>query len=144
MKKMIAAVLFALIALALQGCGEGSIAHPVVEKKQEGANHAPAVPPYADIEHFPVIATRVVPKSVRAQYELEAKLKLRPVVLGRPLRALNHYRQDNSWRYEEIDVGTVVLVDRFGTIRYKADCWNRLVVEPEFLDRVWIWFREVF
>ncbi len=102
-------------------------------------NHAPTVPQGAELSRFPVVAGEEVPKTAKQEYELEAKLGLRPIVLRTSLKAFNHYRRDNSWRYEEIGKGAIVLVDSTGIIRYKADCWNRLVVERSWLDGFLAW-----
>ena len=112
------------------------VASPVLAAE----NHVSAVPYGTDLAHYPVVALKEVPKTAKQEYELETKLELRPAELRIPLMAFNHYRKDNSWRYEKISEGAIVFVDVNGVIRYKADCWNRLVVvEHSWLDDFLAW-----
>ncbi len=142
-KGIIAALLVILVAV-LSGCSEPSGNRGKQPVFPKGTNHVSVVPPYAEIERFPIVREGEIPKSAKAEYELEAKLGLRPIILRRRVEAQNHYRQDNSWRYEAISEGSIVFVDATGAIRYKADCWNRLIVEPGLFDRFIMWLRERF
>lgn len=60
-----------------------------------------------------------------------ARLELTASVLKAPTVVFNHYRglhgKDGRFVLETLPTGTVVLVDKTGVIRYKADCGNRLV-----------------
>jgi len=144
MAKGIIAALVVILVAVLSGCSEPAGNRGKQPVFPKGVNHVSVVPPYAEIERFSIVREGEIPKSAKAEYEIEAKLGLRPVILKRPIEALNHYRQDNSWRYEAIREGSIVFVDTSGIIRYKADCWNRLVVEPTLSERFLKLLRELF
>ncbi len=85
-----------------------------------------AVADGAEMERYPIFSTNK-PLSVQQIADLE----LHPVKLQEPLVVQNHFRglHDKQGRFvvETLPVGTLVLVDKNGNVRYKADCGNRLV-----------------
>lgn len=85
-----------------------------------------AAPPEAELGYtqFPIY-----PKVLTAAQMV--RLEVTPSSLTAPTVVFNHYRglhgKDGRFVLETLPVGTVVLVDKKGVIRYKADCGNRLV-----------------
>lgn len=60
-----------------------------------------------------------------------ADMHLQPLRLEKPTVVQNHFRrlQGKEGRFviETLSIGTIVLIDENGNIRYKADCGNRLI-----------------
>ena len=83
-----------------------------------------AVPEDAGLVAFPIFP-KVLTMAQMAQWQLTVK------ALSAPTVVYNHFRglHDKNGRFvlETLPVGTIVLVDDKGVIRYKADCGNRLV-----------------
>ncbi len=92
-----------------------------------------AVPADAQLDKFPVMSG---PLSTKQQ----AEMRLAPLFLQKSIVVQNHFRslRDKKGRFvlETLPVDTLVLVDTTGTIRYKADCGNRLVEVPEPVEEV--------
>jgi len=81
-----------------------------------------AIPAKAEISRFPILPG-VLTNAQMAKYDL------RPMMLDSAWTGLNWYRNVRGGRfvYETLPKGTIVLVDKDGVIRYKADCGNRLI-----------------
>lgn len=92
---------------------------------QQGAFAEPAG---AELERFPIKAS---PLTLVEQAELGLSAKR----LEKPVVVQNHFRNIRNGRFvlETLPTGTLVLVDENGTLRYKADCGNRLVEPPNCL-----------
>lgn len=115
MKTFFALFVFALLALApvfAQPTVRGSFAEPVG----------------AEIVRFPIM-----PRPLTLSQQ--AELGLTAIRLDASVVVENHFRnlRDAQGRFvlETLPVGTIVLVDRGGKLRYKADCGNRLVEVPK-------------
>ncbi|MFA7216832.1 MAG: hypothetical protein WC095_02530 [Candidatus Paceibacterota bacterium] len=91
------------------------------------------IPADAEMDKFPVVSG---PLSTRQQ----AEMRLAPHFLRKAIVVQNHFRglRDNKGRFvlETLPANTIVLVDTTGTIRYKADCGNRLVEVPKPVEEV--------
>lgn len=83
-----------------------------------------AEPAGAELSQFPI---KTAPLTLAQQAELGLSAKR----LDNPVVVQNHFRNIRNGRFvlETLPAGTLVLVDKNGTLRYKADCGNRLV-EP--------------
>lgn len=84
-----------------------------------------AEPVGAELDKFPIKTGRL---SAKEQAELGLSVKK----LDKPTVVQNHFRNirptDNGrFVLENLPVGTPVLVDKVGKLRYKADCGNRIV-----------------
>jgi len=87
-----------------------------------------AVPHDAELDKFPLFEKILTVEEM-------TRLSLSPVKIEVPTVVENHYRKlrdkDGRFVLETLPVGTIVLVDKDGVVRYKADCGNRIVVVPE-------------
>lgn len=85
-----------------------------------------AVPKNADLEKYPIFSANR-PLTVMQI----AEMHLHPLKLTSPVVVQNHFRglhgKEGRFVVEELTIGTLVLVDENGNLRYKADCGNRLV-----------------
>lgn len=92
-----------------------------------------ATPANAELDKFPIMPG---PLSTKQQ----AEMRLAPLFLRKAIVVQNHFRglRDKKGRFvlETLPVDTLVLVDTTGTIRYKADCGNRLIEVPEPVEEV--------
>lgn len=83
-------------------------------------------PDGAEMEKFPIFSENKPLSTIQM-----AEMKLSPRKLEAPVVVQNHFRglsnKEGRFVVEKLPVGTVVLVDTDGNIRYKADCGNRLV-----------------
>lgn len=105
--KTLKKIAFILAVLALPAFAQPTICTP---------------PAGANLEKFPL---KQGPLSVVDM----AILGLSPVKLEKVTVVMNHHRnvRGGCWELNTLSVGTVVLVDKSGVIRYKADCGNRIV-----------------
>ncbi len=77
-------------------------------------------PKDAELSKYPVIRDTT---GARAKL-LEMGLRLDTLEVG--WVGLNHVREVGRFAYDSLHAGTLVYVDSAGTLRYKADCFNRL------------------
>lgn len=111
MRNLIFALIFAMLAL------------PALAQRGEFAE-----PAGAELKRFPI---KGAPLTLAEQAELGLSAKK----LEKPVVVQNHFRNIRNGRFvlETLPAGTLVLVDENGTLRYKADCGNRLVEPPNCL-----------
>jgi len=81
-----------------------------------------AEPIGAELDKFPIM-TKPLSVSEQARFGLSAKKLEKSVVVE------NHFRNIRHGRFvlETLPAGTLVLADKDGKLRYKADCGNRIV-----------------
>ena len=91
------------------------------------AQLTPPAPPNAEMDKFPVMPDTL-------SQSMMAVMGLRLDTLEVRWEGFNHFRNVNRFAWDVLPVGTLVLVDPSGTIRYKADCGNRLVELQEIED----------
>lgn len=65
----------------------------------------------------------------------EGKLGLEKRVLVEPLICLNWSNKKGKFILDTLSIGTVVLIDKNGIIRYKVNCGNRLMVMPTTISQ---------
>jgi len=111
MKKLIFVLIFAMLALPTFA-QQGTFAEPTG----------------AELDKFP-IKTSSLSLAEQAELGLSAKKLDAPVVVQ------NYFRNIRSGRFvlETLPAGTLVLIDKKGNLRYKADCGNRLVEIPLYV-----------
>lgn len=81
-----------------------------------------AIPAQAEMEKYPLHS------ATHMSWSEVAQRKLHYVNLAEPAVVLNYYRSISRFVLETLPVGTTVISDSSGVIRYKADCVNRLVL----------------
>lgn len=101
MKKAILFVIFASLALATD--------RPI--------NTAPAD---VDLQKFPILKDGELTASKAAEFGLT------PARLTEPAVVYNYHRLDGSWRVQTLQSGDLVFKDQTGTLRYRAECANRI------------------
>ncbi|TSC70792.1 MAG: hypothetical protein CEO12_168 [Parcubacteria group bacterium Gr01-1014_46] len=84
-------------------------------------------PVNAELDKFPIY-NDVLTVAQMAKHELTVKVLTEPTVVHNHFRGL--HGKDGRFVLELLPTGTIVLVDKDGRIRYKADCGNRLSEMP--------------
>lgn len=84
-----------------------------------------AAPAEAELNKYPIM------KQGEMTPAMQAKLGLHAVELADTVTVLNYFNNTNRFVLETLVRGTIVWADQDGTLRYKADCTNRIVKASE-------------